>query len=461
MTQRSFYCFFLLKFNSTKYAKRATGSRPSGAKPNLQQVSPCFGADETIMPGQFLHTVLRDVATMDAEDMMEERESSQLAWLGILMAIVGNIILAVGFVIQKVAHNTHAKAKRAASGGDTSDEISGENQGSGSSDQNLEGARAMEEGNLASSDEARDDWKPGASKDSRGPGGSVLMKEKVLDDVYFVKSKTWWGGLALIFTGEVLNAVALGFASGSVVPPIGALALVLIALLSFFVLHERLSHLNWAGLVVSVAGVALVGCFAPKGNTSESMLSAAEVGMLTKMPRFYVFALAMAVVLAGLCVSLFLRPGLGEKHVIVFAAVAGLAGMYKVRAIKVLLQMFGDTLSSNRNAFTSGVFWAYAVLCAVTTLMSLYFLNKGQAAFRQSLIIPVYFCIFSTFSVLSANLFYDEFADPDFNIPAYVIGLAFLVIGVLLFSVPASLSTREIIALVTQKRTRTAGASGT
>ena len=91
------------------------------------------------------------------------------------------------------------------------------------------------------------------------------------------------------------------------------------------------------------------------------------------------------------------------------------------------------------------MFWAYAVLGVASVLVSLYFLNKGQAHFRQTLIVPVYFCVFSTLSVLSANLFYDEFADPEFRVAPYVVGLLALVGGVLLFSLPPSFEPRRAL----------------
>lgn len=352
-----------------------------------------------------------------------------LAWVGILLAVIGNTILAVGFVLQKLVHVAQAEQRDATKGN-----TMGEN--SSIEDGNMESVVESTTTELTSTADAKSHTTANEETSDTDPSSSQGVLQRVKDDVYYLGSWKWWVGLVAIILGEVMNSLAFAFASGSVIPPIGAVALALIAILSFFVLGERPSVINWIGLAVSMVGVALVGRFAPTSVYSESSLSAAETAFLSRRPQYFIFAAVWAVVFFVVIALVMFRPTIGRKVVLVYALLAGIAGMFKTRAIKSSLQMITDTFSSERNNLRSIVFWGHAALALVAALLSVYFLNKGQAYFRQTLIVPVYFCIFATLSVLSANLFYKEFLEDDFNIPAYVSGLVALGLGVILFSLP-------------------------
>lgn len=311
------------------------------------------------------------------------------SWLGIVLAIVGNTILAIGFVNQKRAH---ARKQLSLSSGDLSFECSAS-----------------------------------ASADSAA---------KLKQSLYFLRSREWWLGLGLVALGEVLNGLALAFASGSIVPALGALALVIIAVLSAVLLGERPGVVNWLGIVLASIGVVFIAIWAPMGRFSESALGVSEAEALVVRTPFVVLSSVYAATGLVLVVIVTSYPRAAKKHVIVFSMLAALAGSFKQRGIKLGLQMFSDYLmNGSLRMWMSAVFWLVVLVAVVSTLLSLYFLNLAISTFpRQSL--PVFFSLFVLLSVFSSNALYDEYRDSSFVIAGFATGMASVTLGCVLYSFP-------------------------
>ena len=79
---------------------------------------------------------------------------------------------------------------------------------------------------------------------------------------------TIWIGIACLITFIVANMLALSLADYSFVQPAAALGYGVVAVLGYFVLHEAVSPLRWAGIAVICFGVAFVRNTDPR--TTES-----------------------------------------------------------------------------------------------------------------------------------------------------------------------------------------------
>jgi drug/metabolite transporter (DMT)-like permease len=71
-------------------------------------------------------------------------------------------------------------------------------------------------------------------------------------------SLTIWAGIACLITFIVAYMLALSMADYSYVQPAAALAYGVVAVLGYFVLHDRISPLRWAGIAVICFGVAFI-----------------------------------------------------------------------------------------------------------------------------------------------------------------------------------------------------------
>ena len=73
-----------------------------------------------------------------------------------------------------------------------------------------------------------------------------------------------WLGVASLLTFFVAYMLILSWADFSYVQPASSVALLVVALLGYFYLGERISRLHWAGIVVICLGVFVVGNTPPR-----------------------------------------------------------------------------------------------------------------------------------------------------------------------------------------------------
>jgi len=76
--------------------------------------------------------------------------------------------------------------------------------------------------------------------------------------VHVFGSLTIWLGIASLITFIVANMLALSLADYSYVQPAAALGYGVVSVLGYFVLHESVSPLRWAGIAVICFGVTFV-----------------------------------------------------------------------------------------------------------------------------------------------------------------------------------------------------------
>nr|XP_010970379.2 magnesium transporter NIPA4-like [Camelus bactrianus] len=122
-------------------------------------------------------------------------------------------------------------------------------------------------------------------------GSSVILKKKGLqrlvasgatravDGGYgYLKDAMWWAGFLTMAAGEVANFGAYAFAPATVVTPLGALSILISAILSSHFLGESLNLLGKLGCVICVAGSTVMVIHAPEeGKITTVMEMAAKM----------------------------------------------------------------------------------------------------------------------------------------------------------------------------------------
>lgn len=78
-----------------------------------------------------------------------------------------------------------------------------------------------------------------------------------------------WLGIASLLTFFVAYMLILSWADFSYVQPASSIAYLVVALLGYFYLNERISRLHWAGVAVICLGVLVVGNTPPR--TTETI----------------------------------------------------------------------------------------------------------------------------------------------------------------------------------------------
>lgn len=87
----------------------------------------------------------------------------------------------------------------------------------------------------------------------------------------YLKEWVWWAGLILMAVGEAANFAAYAFAPASLVTPLGALSVLVSAVLSSKFLNERLNLIGKVGCLLCILGSTVIVLHSPKEGNVESM----------------------------------------------------------------------------------------------------------------------------------------------------------------------------------------------
>lgn len=83
------------------------------------------------------------------------------------------------------------------------------------------------------------------------------------DGFAYLKSPTWWGGIVTMVVGEVANFAAYAYAPAILVTPLGALSVLIGAVLGASFLKEELGTLGKLGCAMCLIGSVIIVLHAP------------------------------------------------------------------------------------------------------------------------------------------------------------------------------------------------------
>ncbi|KAG2662948.1 hypothetical protein I3760_16G004800 [Carya illinoinensis] len=220
----------------------------------------------------------------------------------------------------------------------------------------------------------------------------------------YLKEPFWWVGMVTMIVGELANFVAYVFAPAVLVTPLGALSIIVSAVLAHFFLKEKLRKMGIVGCVLCIVGSTLIVLHAP---SELSLSSVEEIWELATQPAFLLYtASAIAVVLV---LILYCEPRFGQTNILVYIGVCSIIGSLTVMSIKAVGIAIKLTLegSSQAGSFQTWVFVMVAITCIITQLN---YLNKDWSGQSASSIVSV-LCGFIT--VLSGTLVLHSTRDRD------------------------------------------------
>ncbi|CAN1305518.1 Probable magnesium transporter NIPA4 [Linum perenne] len=152
--------------------------------------------------------------------------------------------------------------------------------------------------------------KAGASGVRAGSGGYSYLYEPL-----------WWIGMITMIVGEIANFAAYAFAPAILVTPLGALSIIISAVLAHIILRERLHIFGVLGCALCVVGSITIVLHAPQERGIESVI---EVWNLATEPAFLFYA---ALVITAVFVLIFqFIPDYGQTHIMVYIGICSLVG---------------------------------------------------------------------------------------------------------------------------------------
>ncbi|KAL1942023.1 hypothetical protein VTO73DRAFT_6553 [Trametes versicolor] len=265
-------------------------------------------------------------------------------------------------------------------------------------------------------------------------GSSFVFKKKGLlrsqqgmvagEGVAYLKSPLWWLGMSMMILGELCNFAAYAFVEAIVVTPMGALSVVICAILSSLFLKEQLSFFGWLGCGLCILGSVII---ALNGPQEQSIGQIEEFEKLFLAPGFLVYASIL--VTAALAIIFWFAPRYGTKSMLWYIMVCSMIGGLSVSVTTGLGSAIVTTAQGD-NQFKHWFIYFLMVFIAVTLITEVYYLNVALALFNTAMVTPTYYVIFTFFSMVTTIVLFQGLKAPVVQIITLVMGFLVICVGI-------------------------------
>ncbi|VDC07560.1 unnamed protein product [Peniophora sp. CBMAI 1063] len=265
-------------------------------------------------------------------------------------------------------------------------------------------------------------------------GSSFVFKKKGLlrsqagqvagEGVAYLKSPLWWLGMIMMILGELCNFGAYAFVEAIVVTPLGALSVVISAMLSSIFLKEKLTFFGWLGCGLSILGSVIIALNGPSETTPGKI---DEFRSLFIAPGF--LAWIGVLITASLIIAIYFGPRYGDKSMFWYILVCSMIGGISVSVTTGLGAAIVETAYGD-NQFTHWFIYFLLVFVVVTLLTEVFYLNKALACYNTAMVTPTYYVIFTFFSMMSTIILYKGLSAPASQIITLVMGFLVICFGI-------------------------------
>lgn len=319
--------------------------------------------------------------------------------IGIITAIVGNVLISFALNTQRYAHikldrewqQEEKRRKRRSKSGTRISRLGEE--GRKSTGSQAPGRNSTEQDPLLADGNGEDDANPGRMERSDTDEGSFKQKS-------YLKSPYWWFGIVLMTIGEAGNFLAYGFAPASIVSPLGVVALISNCIIAPFMLKERFRWRDAAGVVVAVGGAVTVVLSA---NDNNPKLGPHEIWALIKRWEFLTY---LGITIGVIVVLMGASNKYGEKNILIDLSLVGLFGGFTALSTKGVASLLSYTLW---RVITFPVFYLLVAILVGTAVMQIKYINRALQRFDATQVIPVQFVMFTLSVILGSAILYRDF----------------------------------------------------
>nr|XP_056718049.1 magnesium transporter NIPA2 [Euleptes europaea] len=240
-------------------------------------------------------------------------------------------------------------------------------------------------------------------------GGSFILKKKGLLRLArkgsmragqgghaYLKEWLWWAGLLSMGAGEIANFAAYAFAPATLVTPLGALSVLVSAILSSYFLNEKLNLHGKIGCLLSITGSTVMVIHAPQEEEVETLN---EISHKLGDPGFMVFA--TLIVIVSLILIFVVGPRHGQSNILVYITICSVIGALSVSCVKGLGIVIKE-LFAGKPVLKHPLAWILLLSLIVCVSTQINYLNRALDIFNTSIVTPIYYVFFTT-SVLTCS----------------------------------------------------------
>ncbi|SCU97377.1 LADA_0H05952g1_1 [Lachancea dasiensis] len=223
----------------------------------------------------------------------------------------------------------------------------------------------------------------------------------------YLKNPIWWGGMTTMAIGEIANFAAYTFAPAIMVTPLGALSVIIGAILAALFLKEELGTLGKLGCTVCLLGSVIIILHAPSDKNIETV---DEILGYAMQPAFLCYALMVAVFTVFMITRVV--PNYGTKNPMVYISICSTVGSISVMSIKAFGIALKLTLGGN-NQFTHLSTYLFIIVVVTCIMTQMNYFNKALDQFDTSIVNPLYYVTFTTATLVASFILFRNFDESD------------------------------------------------
>jgi len=198
-----------------------------------------------------------------------------------------------------------------------------------------------------------------------------------------------------VVLGEVANFAAYAFAPAILVTPLGALSVLIGAVLGSYFLKEELGTLGKLGCAICLIGSVIIVLHAPPDaeieTVDEILHYAIQPGMSLLSNGAHYFLTSIGFMFYCILVATFtgvmiykVAPRYGKKNPLVYISICSAVGSISVMSVKA----FGIALKltfAGKNQFSHPSTYVFMIVTAVCILTQMNYFNKALSQFPTSM----------------------------------------------------------------------------
>ncbi|KAF2767368.1 DUF803-domain-containing protein [Teratosphaeria nubilosa] len=251
-----------------------------------------------------------------------------------------------------------------------------------------------------------------------GIGASFVITKKGLnaaaerhgfegDGFAYLKNPIWWGGIVSMAIGEICNFSAYAFAPAILVTPLGALSVLIGAVLGSYFLGEKLGILGRVGCAICLIGSVVIVLHAPPDKDLENIDELLHYAM---MPGFLIYA-ALVTVFAVFMIY-WIAPKHGKKNPMIYLSICSTVGSLSIMAIKGIGLAIKMTFRGD-NQFKHASTYVFGIMVVICILTQMNYFNKALSQFNTNIVNPLYYVTFTTFTLVASFILFGGFNTTD------------------------------------------------
>ncbi|XP_069487806.1 magnesium transporter NIPA3 [Ambystoma mexicanum] len=227
-----------------------------------------------------------------------------------------------------------------------------------------------------------------------GQGGFTYLREWL-----------WWAGLISMGVGEAANFAAYAFAPATLVTPLGALSVLICAVLSSYFLNEKLNIHGKLGCVLSILGSTVMVIHAPE---EEEVTSLHAMEMKLRDPGFITFAII--IIMVSLVMIFVVAPKKGQSNILVYISICSAIGAFSVSSVKGLGIAIKE-LVEEKPVYKDPLVYILMASLVISVSTQINYLNKALDTFNTSIVTPIYYVFFTSMVVTCSVILFKEWSN--------------------------------------------------